>query len=302
MKKVFVISLSILLTFIVGYVFYYNKEVITTPKVEQKLTYVTIDINPSIELGIDENDIVAEVITLNADADIAYSDSQLIGKSLEDATEIILDTSIELGYITETSDTNAVNVTSYDEDEAKRDRLNKTIIDKLNAHFEERKIYALVVENGLDEELKTKADSYDIAYGKMLLVNRAISLDSSLNESDLVNLSVKEIQEGIKSKAIVRREELRLAYEESRQEFKDVKAQMIITAREKLKKDKEELLKSVDDISKLTDQQKQSLIDQRKEQIKQEIQSVREDLTESKTTTRESVKQEVQNKYFQKNK
>ena len=305
MKKLCIIGLSIILVFIVGYVFYYDKQekkVVNNPAAEQKLSYITIDINPSIELAVDEKDIVVEAITLNEDADVIYSDLDLTGKSVDEATEIIVDTAIETGYIAETSDTNSVNVTSYSENETKRDRLNKKIIDKLNAHFETRKIYALVVQNGLDDELKTKADLYNISYGKMLLVNRAITLNSSLKESDLALLSVKEIQEKIKVQAIARREEIKKTYQEAKKEFKDIKEQKIIEAREKLKNDKEELLKSAGDPSKLTTEQKQILIDQRKEQIKEEIKNVRKYLEESKTTINEQVKQEIKDKYILKKK
>ena len=212
MKRGLVVVFSLLFVFIVAYVIYSNKDngnLIAENLAVKTLSYVTLDINPSIELAVDENDMVVDSITLNEDADIAYSDLDLVGQNIDSATGMIVDTAIELGYITEISDTNAVDVTTYTEDETRREKLNKNIANKLNSHFETRKIYALVVENGLDDELKTKADSYGIPYGKMLLVARAMKLDSTLIESDLVKLSVKDIQSKIKTQAVARRAEVK---------------------------------------------------------------------------------------------
>jgi hypothetical protein len=310
MKKwlTMLLILAVLIVFVVWYVIYFNQnnnvsndingDLSSNIQEETILTYVTIDINPSIELAVDQNDIVMDSITLNEDADIAYDDLNLVGQDVEEATETIIDTAIDLGYITEISDTNAVNVTSYSDDETRRDALNSKIIDKLNAHFETRKIYALVVENGLDDELKSKADSYGITYGKMLLVARAMELDSSLVESDLAKLSIKEIQSQVKTEAIARREEVRTEIQAGQQEFKDLKAQKIAEAKTKLEQEKVALMQGVGDPSELSTEQKQTLIEERKDQIKEEIQNVKDDLKQSGNTIKEEVKESVQNKYL----
>ncbi|MDD2376507.1 MAG: hypothetical protein PHD15_04475 [Clostridia bacterium] len=309
MKKKLVLVFSLLLVFVVGYVVYTNNnkrnlvaENQVQTQVEKILTYVTIDINPSIELAVDEGDIVVDAITLNEDADIAYSDLALIGQTVENATEIIVNTAIDLGYITEISDTNAVNITSYIEDEARRDSLNKKIVANLNKHFETRKIYALVIENGLDDELKSKADTYNIPYGKMLLVSRAMQLDSTLVESDLVNLSVKEIQSSIKTQAVARRAEFKEIAIYGKQEFKDIKTQRVAEAKIKLQNDKALLLKNTGNSSELNSQQKETLIEQRKEEIKVEIQGVKEDLSQNGNTIKEEIKETVRDKYLLKKK
>jgi len=311
MNRKLVLVLSLLVVFVVGYVVYNNKDkgnlIAENPvQVEKALAYVTLDINPSIELAVDENDIVADTITLNEDADIAYSDLNLVGQTVEDATKTIVDNAIELGYITEISDTNAVSVTSYTEDETRRDALNKKIVANLNTHFETRKIYALVIENGLDDELKTKADSYSIPYGKMLLVARAMKLDSTLVESDLVKLSVKEIQSKIKIQAVARRAEFKEVAIYGKQEFKEVKTQRIAAAKIKLQNDKDALLKTTANPSTLTTVQKQALIEQRKAVIKEEIEDVKTELNQNGNNTanqngntiKEEVKQTIKDKYI----
>ncbi|MDF2865383.1 MAG: hypothetical protein K0R72_192 [Clostridia bacterium] len=302
MKNKIILIVVLLVVLVISYVVYTKRDILMANIEAQKaVSYVTLDINPSVELAVDENDTVVDTVTLNEDADIAYNDLNLVGKPIEDATGIIIDEAVKLGYITEVSDTNAVNVTSYTEDETKRINLNKKIVDKLNSHFESRKIYTLVVENGLDDELKAKADSYSIPYGKMLLVARAMKLDSTLVESDLVKLSIKEIQAKIKIQAVNRREEVKNAYKEAKQEFKDIKTQRIAEAKVKLQQEKEALLKGVDK-SNLTSEEKQALIEQRKKQIKEEIQDAKEDLKQSGATIKDNVKETIRDKYLLKRK
>ncbi len=302
MKNKIILIVVLLVILVISYVVYTKKDILMADIGSQKaVSYVTLDINPSVELAVDENDTVVDTVTLNEDADIAYNDLNLVGKPIEDATGIIMDEAVKLGYITEISDTNAVNVTSYTEDETKRINLNKKIVDKLNSHFESRKIYTLVVENGLDDVLKAKADSYSIPYGKMLLVARAMKLDSTLVESDLVKLSIKEIQAKIKIQAVNRREEVKNAYKEAKQEFKDIKTQRIAQAKIKLQQEKEALLKGVDK-SNLTAEEKQALIEQRKKQIKTEIQDAKDDLKQSGATIKDNVKETIRDKYLLKRK
>ncbi len=303
MKKKLVIGIILLIVFVLLFILLFDKKEVTPieeEEVGQVLSYVTLDINPSIELALDENEIVVDAVTLNEDADIAFSDINLIGLSIEDATEKIIDESIELGYITEVSETNLVNVTSYIEDEIKREELNRKIVANINAHFEAKKVYALVVQNGLDEELKTKAETYDIAYGKMLLVARAISLDDSLVESDLVKLSVKSIQAEIKEKAIIRREEVINAFREEQKEFIDIKSQRIAEAKVKLQQAKDEILRGVQNSSGLTNDQKQNIIEEKKGQIKEEIDDLNANLNKNGTIIKENTVENIREKYLKK--
>lgn len=301
MKKTLGIILTILIILGLCYVayIYINKDNLTIEsEIDKKLAYVTLDINPSIELVVDENNKVVDAVTLNEDADIAYSDVSLIGKTVEDASSNIVDSAIDLGYITEISDTNAVNVTSYAEDNTRMEELNKKVVNNLNNHFDTRKFYVLVIENGLDDALKSKADSYNISYGKMLLISRAIQLDPKLVESELINLSIKEIQSKIKTVSVARREEVKLKFKEAKQEFKDIKLQRINEAKVALQKAKDALLKNVENFSSMTAEEKQVIINQRKQQIKEEIQNIKENLKQNNTTTQNESKQIIRQKYF----
>jgi hypothetical protein len=157
------------------------------------LSYITIDINPSVELVVNSDNEVEDVIALNEDGDIITSDLDLIGLSIEEASQKVVQAAIDTGYIDELSEENTIVITSSSDNEDRRTKLEESVINKLNTHLEDKKVYALVT-HGLTDELKDEADKYDISYGKMLLVNKAITLNSTLNKDTLVTLSIKEIQ------------------------------------------------------------------------------------------------------------
>ncbi|MBR3890535.1 MAG: hypothetical protein IKJ30_00510 [Bacilli bacterium] len=89
--------------------------------------FVSLDINPSIELVVDENGKVINVYGTNEDAKVLlYGESGIVGKSIEDAVAKITTLAKELGYLTEDND--VVNVLSSGIDTAKLNSIKSKII------------------------------------------------------------------------------------------------------------------------------------------------------------------------------
>lgn len=81
------------------------------PKGEEKaVSYVAVDVNPSISLALDKNNRVVSVYAANEDAQVLLYGEELEGLSAEDALEKIAELSFELGYLDETNF--GVNVTA----------------------------------------------------------------------------------------------------------------------------------------------------------------------------------------------
>lgn len=68
-------------------------------KSENQYTRVTVDINPSIELIVDEENKVLSVTALNDDGNIIIVGETIVGKSAEEAIELIINISTETGFI-----------------------------------------------------------------------------------------------------------------------------------------------------------------------------------------------------------
>lgn len=216
LKGLLVILLILLLGFL-AYAFLYSPN----------YNYVTIDINPSVELVLNSKDEVVDVIALNEDANILLVDLDLKGLTLEEATTILLDYSMEIGYIDELGDENTILITSYCDDEEERVRLENLVVSKFESYFEKKDIYPLLVVDGLSDELKEEAELLEISNGKMLLIERALLLDTTLTKTDLVDLTIKEIQEKIADSSRRVYEAIGTSKTEINNELREQKANMI---------------------------------------------------------------------------
>ena len=93
MKKRIIISILIAFLIVGGFLGYLllNNRVVST---------ITLDINPSIELGLTKNEIVRSIVALNDDAKRIVN-SDLNGKSLNEILKVITNNLIENGYANE---------------------------------------------------------------------------------------------------------------------------------------------------------------------------------------------------------
>ena len=73
--------------FVLFFMFVLTIALTSCGKKEEETARVTLDINPSYELIIDEEKTVIAVTALNEDASIVLYGESLVGKSLEEATE-----------------------------------------------------------------------------------------------------------------------------------------------------------------------------------------------------------------------
>jgi hypothetical protein len=264
MKKSYIL-IGILIIAIIGVLGYIGIKKINDDSNDSKVestSFVTISINPEIELGLDEQDKVVEVLPINADADVLTSDLNLVGLTIEEASEEIIDSAMETGYLDEYSDENTIVVTTISDNEEKRKALEEKVITKMNNHFETRKIYPILVAKGLDDDLKAEADSYDISYGKMLLVDYASALNQTLSKDVLVDMSIRDIQGEIKDYIKERHNTLKMSLKEAKEKWQEQKKKLKQDYKNKI----EELKSNISEEHK--EELKNMTSDQKKEAIK----------------------------------
>ena len=258
---------------------------------KEKLQFVTININPDVELAVNSDNEIVEVIPVNEDAEIMISDLDLVGLDVEAASTLIIDEAIEMGYIDEYSDENAVMIGAYGDNEEKRTDLETKIINKLNSHFETRKVYAVLVAKGLSDELKQEADNYGISNGKMLLVAEAVALNPELKKEQLVDMSIREIQGEIKSYVTDRREALKTTMTQARETWKQEKAELKVETRAKVEEFKAGILDEQKEVYRnLTADEKREVIDtlleEKRKQLKESVNEIKEEIKQDvKETT-----------------
>lgn len=105
---------------------------------------VTVDINPSIELIVDEDQKVVSVTALNDDGAIIISGEAIVGKTVEDAVKLIVNVSTETGYLVkgevEASPNNVKISVSGDSEYAKK--LNDKLVESTKKFLEDSGIKA----------------------------------------------------------------------------------------------------------------------------------------------------------------
>lgn len=105
-----------------------------------ELSRVTLDINPSLEIFVDENKKVVSITALNDDAGIIISGEEIVGEDIEKATEKLINISIETGYIVnDESTTNKIEISVSGDSEYAKKLANK-IIAKGNEVLKDNKI------------------------------------------------------------------------------------------------------------------------------------------------------------------
>lgn len=163
---------------------------------KEKNYYVSIDMNPEIEFILNSKYKVVEVIALDDQADMVIEGLELIGLPLEDATKLVVEDAIKMGYIDEFKVRNRINITTYNSEKINK-IIEDKIINKLTPILEEKEISHSFVITKISDGQKELANQKKISDGKMLLVEKAYSLNNSLDKEKLMKLSIKEIQNKI---------------------------------------------------------------------------------------------------------
>lgn len=181
-KPVFTFSLFLLI-FSVGIFLFLDKP---GPVVPINITYISIDINPSIELEVDEDNIVIDVRPLNLDAVLLLEESEeLIGKNSNDAISTIINLASSLGYL---NSNNEVLISAINDNQEKEDEININIKNYFKNHSNVR-------FQETTEELKSQAKNRNISVGKMILVQKVLDANPSITMDEAVQLHVKKLNE-----------------------------------------------------------------------------------------------------------
>ncbi len=198
--------------------------------------YVTIDINPSIELVVNNRDEVVYVNALNEDAEVLLVDLDIIGMNVEDAMDLIIDKAIELGYIDTEADETYVSVSSTSETDF-GERVKNRIKAAINNAFLVRSMMGKARDKAFTDEFIAEAESYGVEPGFLSLAYQVtyaddeITLEAALamTQEDLVDI-LKEARSAAKDLAQAYKQEFLQARAEIRNQYlpdiQDLEAQI----------------------------------------------------------------------------
>ena len=159
--------------------------------------YVSIDINPSLELMIDGNQKVLVQIPRNEAATIVLNGVDLVGESLEEAVARFIEEATQAGYLDVTTSDNAILLEAVHENNEWEVELRQSLQHAAEQAFQQQALFGVVLTGQGSPELKAAASEADLSVGKYYLVNQLLTLDASLNFDDLKTESVRQLQQMI---------------------------------------------------------------------------------------------------------
>lgn len=189
------------------------------------VTYVSLRINPEIELIADENGEVLAANAVNTDGETVLSETELVGMTVEEAGEAFTDKATELGYIDPNSKENTVYVDAEGED---AEALERSLADKINRYFDNKGIYGKVSPDTL-ERYAANVDKWGVSAGHAKMIMRVLDLYPEMTEDEVLALSVKErlalLKDNKKNNGLSAelREEYKAAVKGLREEYADLK-------------------------------------------------------------------------------
>ncbi|MBQ7352859.1 MAG: hypothetical protein IJW54_02525 [Clostridia bacterium] len=162
--------------------------------------YFVIDINPSLEICYDEKGMVTSVNPLNEDAEILLLSLDFSENHYTDAVKTIVNSCIELGYISPDRADNAIMTTAANEDGFKDEYMTNEIKKAFSTEFSSRKILGVVITGVENPELKKEAEKFGIDAQKYALINEYISLGGAISEDEYSEISIRELYKSIYEK------------------------------------------------------------------------------------------------------
>lgn len=158
-------------------------------------TSIFLDVNPSLEIQVDENDIVVECVANNTDAEKILENVSLKGVEVNTALYAIVGSMYANGYITKEKNSILVSISNSDDETIVLENIVHQI-ENMFKNNEDMDCSIIGQEINSDEELINKAKQYNISIGKMRLIEKIInncSLFEEKNIEELVDMSIHEL-------------------------------------------------------------------------------------------------------------
>jgi len=172
-----------------------------TAETEAAGVYVSVDINPSIEFIVDEEDIVATFNFTNEDAEILCADIDFIGMNIEEAVELFVELATEAGFIDVDGVDNAVLITVLGDEndelvEGIKERVRTRVMRYMAMHYINGQVFT---EEFTQADIVAQANELGVTPGKLKLALLAQTVDAELVLEDAIAMTVKDLLEKVKT-------------------------------------------------------------------------------------------------------
>ena len=163
-------------------------------RMQQTFAVVGLDVNPSVELSINDREIVTEARAVNDEGKDILSGIELKGTDVNTACCAITGAMLSKGYLTNTSNSVLVSVRAENADRGRE--IEKKLSSNLNSYLGDSEIAGSVLGQYVedDDELEAFAEANGISEGKAWLIRSLMaSGGTGMTEESLLKLSTQEL-------------------------------------------------------------------------------------------------------------
>lgn len=161
------------------------------------VAYVSVDINPSIEVGVNAFDTVVSVEAYNEDGGNILEGTDLLNVKVDEAVGIIVTNAISDGYIQEDG-SSAIEITTSTDKTDVAAELDQTLKDVVDETLNNNNLEAEVEAENVALARRDEARKLGITPGKLNLIQKLQALDSTITVEEYRNSSIKDIQKKTK--------------------------------------------------------------------------------------------------------
>jgi hypothetical protein len=157
-------------------------------------SYLSIDINPSVELGINAFGKVVTATAYNEDGETILEGQDVVNMDVKDAVNIIITSASQRGYILEDGST-IISIISETNNDKNAEELVEDAEEGAEAAMDSAGDSAEIQKDNISLERRDDARALGITPGKLNLIQKLQELDPTITVEQYKDASVKEIQE-----------------------------------------------------------------------------------------------------------
>jgi len=160
------------------------------------VAYVSLDINPSIELALNKFNKVVSYEAYNLDGETLLASNDKTHITLDNAINNIITNAINKNYISSSKDS-TITLSAISDDTILRKDLEIHLKDAIEKSLENESVHISINSSNNNLNKRDEAKSIGFTVGKLLLVQELKSLDSSIIIEDFKDTSISEIKKRI---------------------------------------------------------------------------------------------------------
>lgn len=169
----------------VVFLFVLSSLAVFKPWLGQAVAYISVDINPSVELAINSEEKVIRARAFNTDGEKLLAGVNLVGVQAEKAVQILTDKSITDGYLTPAKENTVVITVVAEQDRLDRERLETKLKTSAEQYLKEKNLGATVSTIAVNKELRETSLKAGLSSGKGAILLESLAAGLSLTPGDL---------------------------------------------------------------------------------------------------------------------